>query len=236
MFRSSLFAFALASLAAMPLAALAQPHSEPRPTMALSGHGEVKARPDMAIVTIGAMTSGTTAREALDLNNKAMEAIMASLKSAGIEDRDIQTSGFSVAPRYNYNQSNEPPKVVGYDVMNNVTVMVRQLAGLGKILDTAVSQGSNTINGVSFTIADPEPLRDEARKLAFADARRKADIYAGAAKISLGDIVSLSEASGMQPPVPVYAKTMAAEASRDVPIAAGEQVISVDVNVVWALR
>lgn len=234
MFRSHLFAIALAGLAAMPLAATVA--AAPRTTMTLTGHGEVKVKPDMAIVTIGAMGSGTTAREALDLNNKAMQAIMALLKSAGIADKDIQTSGFSVAPRYNYNQTNEPPKIVGYDVTNNVTVMVRQLDGLGNILDTAVSQGSNTINGVSFTVANPEPLRDEARKLAFADARRKAEIYAGAAKILLGDIVSLNETAGVQPPVPVYAKTMAAEAAPSVPIAAGEQVISVDVNVVWAIR
>lgn len=234
MFRTSLFAIALAGLAAMPLAAPAA--AAPRTTMTLTGHGEVRVRPDMAIVTIGAMSSGSTAREALDLNSKAMAAVIASLKSAGIEDKDIQTSGFNVAPRYNYNQTNEPPKVVGYDVSNNVTVIVRQLDGLGKILDTAVSQGSNTINGVSFSVADPEPLRDEARKLAFADARRKAEVYAGAAKIALGDIVSLTEAANIQPPIPVYAKTMAAEAAAPVPIAAGEQVIAVDVNIVWAIR
>jgi uncharacterized protein YggE len=236
MFRTPLIALAFSMLVALPVAAAADDAKPDKATLAVSGHGEVRVKPDIAIVTIGALTSGATAREALDLNNKAMTAITASLKGAGIADKDMQTSGFMVAPRYNYGQSNEPPKVVGYDVTNNITVTVRKLDILGKVLDGAVSEGSNTINGVSFTVAEPEAPRDEARKLAVADARRKAELYAGAAQVTLGNVMSLSETSGYQPPVPVYERAVAADRSSTVPVAAGEQVVAVDVNIVWAIK
>ena len=239
MFRSPIFALALTALAALPVPAGAEEAKPEKATIVVGGHGEVRVTPDTAIVTIGAMTSGLTARKALDANNKAMAAIMASLKSAGIEDKDIQTSGFSVGPRYDYGQNNtgQPPKVVGYDVNNSVTVMVRKLDSLGKVLDTAVSEGSNVLNGVSFTLADPEPKRDDARKLAVADARRKAELYAAAASVALGNVITISEAGGYQPPIPVYAKTMAADGKEAaVPVAAGEQIVTADVNIVWAIK
>jgi hypothetical protein len=236
MSRIALLALSFAALAALPIPARADDAKPERATMMIGGHGEVRVKPDMAIVIVGAMTSGSTAREALDGNNRATTAIMTSLKSAGIEERDIQTSGFIVAPRYNYNQSGEPPKVVGYDVTNNLTVTVRKLEDLGKVLDSSVTEGSNVVNGVSLTVANPEPLRDEARKLAVADARRKAELYAAATSVVLGNVISLSEAGGYQPPVPVYAKTAAADAASAVPIAAGEQVVAVDVNIVWEIE
>ncbi len=149
-------------------------------TLSLSGHGEVRLAPDMAVVTVGAMSSAATAREALDANTKAMESIIASLTTAKIEMRDIQTSNFGVNPRYDYGQGgNQPPKVLGYDVSNNVNVTVRKLDTLGAVLDAVVSAGSNQINGVMFQLAKPGAATDEARKLAVADARHKANIYAG---------------------------------------------------------
>ena len=207
-------------------------------TISLTGHGEVRMAPDLAIVTVGVMSSAATARESLDANTKAMEGVMASLKAAGIEMRDIQTSNFMVNPRYDYGQNNsQPPKVVGYDVSNNVTVTLRKLESLGAVLDQVVSSGSNQINGVMFQVSKPEAPTDEARKLAVADAQRKAKVYTDAGGVALGQIVSLSEGGGYQPPVPVYAKTMRAEGmSADVPIAQGQQVIGVDVNIVWEIK
>ena len=193
--------------------------------------------PDLAVVTVGVMSSTATAREALDANTKAMEGVMASLTAAGIEARDIQTSNFSVNPRYDYGQNNaQPPKVIGYDVSNNVSVTVRKLDSLGAVLDQVVSSGSNQINGVAFQVSKPEAATDEARKLAVADALRKAQVYTAASGITLGQIISLSEGGGYQPPQPMF-KTMRAEAaSADVPIAQGEQVIAVDVNFTWEIK
>jgi uncharacterized protein YggE len=231
--------FGLAMLAAMPLTtpALAQEHDTNARTMTIVGHGEVKMAPDLAIITLGVMNSAATAREALDANNASMNSVMAALKTAGIAASDIQTSNFSIAPRYDYGQDNrQPPRVVAYDVSNTVTITVRKLEALGAVLDQTVSQGSNQINGIMFSVADPGPAQDAARKLAVADAQRKAKLFATAAGIGLGDILSLSEAIGYPPPVPTYRKTMQAEAASAVPIAQGEQTLTVDVNIVWEIE
>jgi uncharacterized protein len=207
-------------------------------SISLSGHGEVRMAPDMAVVTVGVLSSANTAREALDANTKSMEAIFAALKAAGIEAKDTQTSNFMVNPRYDYGQNNgQPPKMVGYDVSNNVTVTVRKLDGLGAVLDSVVTSGSNQINGVAFQVSKPEAATDEARKLAVAEAAAKAKLYTGAAGVSLGSIMSISEGGGYQPPPPVFARAkMAESAAADVPIAQGEQVIGMDVNIVWEIK
>jgi hypothetical protein len=236
MFKSLIAASAFTLAAAFLSPALAD-DDKPLRTISLSGHGEVRMAPDLAIVTVGVTSSAATAREALDANTKSMEGVMAALKGAAIELRDIQTSNFSVNPRYDYGQNNaQPPKVIGYDVSNNVTVTVRKLDSLGAVLDQVVSSGSNQINGVMFQVSKPETATDEARKLAVADAQRKAKVYADASGVALGPIMSLSEGGGYRPPVPVY-KTMRAEAvSADVPIAQGEQAIAVDVNITWEIK
>jgi uncharacterized protein len=207
-------------------------------SISLSGHGEVRMAPDMAVVTVGVLSSANTAREALDANTKSMEAIFASLKAAGIESKDTQTSNFMVNPRYDYGQNNgQPPKMVGYDVSNNVTVTVRKLDGLGAVLDSVVTSGSNQINGVAFQVSKPEAATDEARKLAVASALAKAKLYTEAAGVGLGPIITISEGGGYQPPPPVFARAKMVEgASADVPIAQGEQVIGMDVNIVWEIK
>ena len=206
--------------------------------ISLTGHGEVRAVPDLAVINMGVVSSAETARAALDANTKAMTELMANLKAANIEDKDIATSNFSVNPRLDYGQNGgQVPKLVGYDVNNTVTVIIRKIDGLGALLDKAVSSGSNQINGISFSVSNPDAAMDEARKLAVKDATHKAQIYAGAASINLGNIMSVSESSGVAEPQVMFsrAKAMAAD-SAPVPIAQGSQVISVDVNVSWEIK
>ena len=206
--------------------------------ISLTGHGEVRAVPDMAVINMGVVSSAETARAALDANTKAMTELMANLKAENIDDKDIATSNFSVNPRLDYGQNGgQVPKLVGYDVTNTVTVIIHKIGGLGALLDKAVSSGSNQINGISFSISNSDAAMDEARKLAVKDATHKAQIYAGAASINLGNIMSLSESSGMAEPQVMFsrAKAMAAD-SAPVPIAQGSQVISVDVNISWELK
>jgi uncharacterized protein YggE len=224
------------ALALVAPAAQAQMSTTPPWLVIVQGRGEVKAKPDMAIVSIGVVRQAQTAREALDANNAAMAAVLQSLKAQGFEDRDVQTSNFSVAPRYDYSREGMPPKMDGYEVSNQVTVTVRDLAKLGGVLDQGVSDGSNQIHGVAFAIAAPEPLADEARKLAVEDAVRKAKLYAEAAQVKLGPITRIEEQGGYRPPQP-YMKTMrmAAEASQ-APIAQGEQSIEIDVSISWEIR
>ena len=213
-------------------------------SMQITGHGEVTAAPDTAYVTSGVTSQGMTAKEALDLNNADMAKLIETLKAAGIESKDIQTTGFSVSPNYVYSDARDqngyqlPPKVVGYTVSNGVTVQVRDLTILGAVLDQAVTVGANQINGVSFAVEDPSELYDEARKLAFADARDKGELYAEAAGVELGAIALISEQINYAPPQPYMFKAEAAMAADRsfVPVEVGSLTFSIDVNVNWDLE
>ncbi|UYO00910.1 MAG: SIMPL domain-containing protein [Devosia sp.] len=226
-----------------PLALLATALPAYAGTISIEGRGEVRAAPDMATINSGVTTQGATAREALDANTAAMSELIAALKEAGIEARDIQTSGFSVNPNYVYSDARDdlgyslPPRINGYQVANTVTVVVRDLEDLGAILDRSVTVGANTVNGVSFSVADPAELLNEARKAAFADAREKAELYATAAGAELGELESISERqdfNGPQP-YPMYARAEMAQAA-DVPVEAGELTFAISVNVAWDLN
>jgi uncharacterized protein len=213
-------------------------------TISIEGHGEVTASPDTAFVSSGVTTQGATAREAMDLNTKAMAELIDTLKTSGIEARDIQTSGFSVNPNYVYSDERDangytlPPKINGYQVSNVVTVRVRALDTLGAILDKSVTVGANTINGVTFSVADPSKLYDQARKIAFADARAKAELYATVADSALDDLVSISETQNFGQPQPYMMRAMAdsAAASPQVPVEAGELSFAINVSVQWELE
>jgi uncharacterized protein YggE len=238
--------FALAfvlSLTAIPVFAQDAPPPPPgaRPAIfVLSGEGTISAPPDLAVLSSGVVTEAVTAREALDANTASMATLVASFKAAGIADKDIATSGFSVQPRYVYAQrkdgTQEPPRITGYEVRNSVTVKVRDLSALGGILDKAITEGSNQIDSLSFDIADKKKLLDEARKNALADARAKAELYAAAAGVKLGRLRELSEqhSAGYPPPRPMLRMEMKAQAA-DVPVERGEQEIAVNVTATWEI-
>ena len=224
-----MLALCLAPALAPPPAAAQQP--DRLRGLTLVGVGEVRARPDLAVVRVGVVSQDATARAALDKNNQAMRAVMAALQDEGIAERDMQTSQFTVQPRYRHDQAGEaPPRIDGYEVSNQLAVTVRDLDALGPVLDQAVSVGSNQILGVEFDLADPEPRRDEARRLAVEDAMRKANVYAEAAGVELGPIRSMTEQSRLDPPQPYQRMEMA---QSSVPIAEGEQVVAVQVTVTW---
>ncbi len=206
-------------------------------TMSIDGVGEVRARPDMATVLVGVVQQGGTAGEALNANTQAMNQILATLRSMKIAETDIQTSNFQISPRYDYGPNNQgPPKITGYEVSNQVAVVVRDLPKLGGLLDDIVRVGSNQISSVAFSLANPEQYEDEARVRAVADARHKAGVFAAASGVQLGAIQTIGESSTVMPPVPVYAKQMRAEAASPVPIAAGESVIQSRVTIVWEIK
>jgi uncharacterized protein YggE len=227
-------------LASLTLVALASP-AFAAGSMQLTGHGEVMAAPDTAYVNSGVTSQAETAKAALAANTTDMSKLIEALKAAGIDSKDIQTSGFSVNPNYVYpdqNSPNQPPKIVGYTVTNQVTIHVRDIAQLGTILDQSVQVGANTINGVTFAVDDPSDLYAQARKAAFADAKAKADLYAEAAGVGLGDIQIINEQqTNNQPPQPYLYKAtaMAADRSAPVPVEVGQLTFSIDVNVNWEI-
>lgn len=230
-----------AALLASPAFAQSTPHA-PQRTLSLTGQGEVKSAPDIAVISTGVVSEAKTAREALTLNNEAMASVLQTIEAAGVARKDIQTSSFSVQPKYKYakrtsNGDQEPPRITGYTVSNSVTVIARELAKLGPVLDAVVSSGVNQMNGLSFSIAEPEPLRNEARKMAVAEARTRAELYAEAAGVSLGKIMSISETGGHRPPQPEFRRAALQSAAADaVPIAQGQQSIQMQVNIVWEIE
>jgi hypothetical protein len=204
------------------------------------GQASVSAAPDMAMVQSGVVSDAATAGEAMTANTAAMSAVVARIKDAGIEGRDIQTSGFSVSPRYRRLKDGDDgdfrSEIVGYRVSNNVSVRVRDLANLGALLDAMVRDGANQIGGISFIVSDAETLKDKARKAAMADAVRKAELYAEAAGVKLGRVLSINEQDfgGPRPQMMMARADMAMEGA-PAPIEAGETSLQVRVNVTWEL-
>ena len=196
----------------------------------VSGEGSVRATPDFARVTLGVTTTGKDAREAMAANAKSANALVALIKSEGVSPADIQTSGMSISPIF----SNQPPAqagtptITGYSVSNNVTVTVRDISGLGALLDKAVAAGANAIYGIGFGENDPSALLDKARPLAVADARRKAEIYALAGGAKIGRLMELSEEPGARP-VAFAARAYAQGAAAPTPIEAGQDKLAVTI-------
>lgn len=205
--------------------------------MTLAGVGEVFIAPDMATISLGVSSLNEKASVAMQINSAAMNKIFAQLKKAGIEPRDIQTSQLSLNPRWERRASNnKPPRIIGYEALNTVTVRVRDLGIVGAILDVLTQTGANRINHISFGIQKPRPHKDEARRLAVADARIKAELYAQAAGVELGQVIRISENGGTTQPRPMARMEMASMAADAVPVAAGEMGLRATVTIVFALK
>lgn len=232
------FTLALISLLAFaPLQALPALAEEtpPKRTITISGKGTVKSAPDMVSVSAGVESQAPTAKDALAKNTAAMSRVIEALKSEGIDPKDIQTTNFSVSPRYDNRDDGKPPRLVGYSVYNSVVVTMHDTDKLGGVLDQLVSAGSNSIGGISFGIDKPDELQNEARKLAMADAIAKAKLYAEAAGAELGPVQTISEQGGYVPYYPA-APRMDAAAVKAVPIEPGTQSLNIEVQVTWELK
>ncbi|MDF0696860.1 SIMPL domain-containing protein [Rhizobium sp. MC63] len=233
----------MTALLALPMAAaapvLAQ-EAKPREVISVTGDGESSMAPDMAIVTLSVVKQAKTAREALDENNKAMKDVLDSLKSGGIAERDLQTSGFSIQPQYNYPQpvdgQQQQPQLIGYQTINAVTVRLRDLAKLGQVIDQSVTLGINQGGDIQFTNDKPEAALEEARKNAVTEAVKKAKTLSEAAGVKLGRIIEINENEPRPLPQPAYRATMMKEADAAVPVQGGETTYHVSVTVTFAIE
>ncbi len=228
----ALSALFLSAALALPVAAPALAQDAMPPMITVTGEGVVEATPDIATLMIGVTTQGATAAEALSANSAAMAAVLARLTTAGIEGRDLQTSNLSLGPDYSKFDSSSGGVPSTYIASNMLTVRVRALDTLGTVLDAAVADGANTLNGLTFGLADPDPVLNEARKEAVADARAKAELLAAAAGVKLGKIVSISEAGGMTDPVPMFRQEASAAG---VPVQGGELGLSANVTIFYEI-
>src|SRR5690348_5853413 len=188
-------------------------------TLAMTGHGEIRGVPDMAQVTTGVTTNAATAAQALAANSARMKAVFAALEKLGVPQKNVQTTNFFISPQYTNGDNNNPRRLTGYQVNNDVSVRLEDIAKVGSTMDALVMAGANQMNGISFSIREPAPLLEKARTQAIADARARAETYAKAAGVSLGSILSISE-SGNEPPRPMY-RMAAMAAPPPTPVAAG---------------
>ncbi len=243
---SSLATITLPGLILLPMAtsALSQEPEGPRPATAVrvSAVGQATAAPDTAIITFSVVRNAKTADEALGDNSSAMNAVMAALKSQGIEAADLQTTNFSISPQYRHSEPKdgviEPPQIVGYEVSNTLTAKVRDLPKVGTILDKVVKLGVNQGGQILFIKDDPEEILTEARKNAVNNAISKARTLAEAAGVKLGNVLEIAEGStAPMPPQPMARMAIAQGAPAGaVPIASGENTYSVTVNVTFSLN
>ena len=228
--RAALVAIGLV-LSAAP--ALAQTSDAFPPAISVTGEARISVAPDIAFVDAGVATDARTAREASEANNTTMTKVFAALKAANIDARDIQTSRLSLQPQYAPNRSGPSP-IAGYRASNRVTVRIHDVSKVASVIDTLVGSGANDIGNVAFEVSQASKLLDDAREKAVADARRKAEIYAKAAGVTLGAPLSISEGGAPQPMF--RAKAVAGMAAAPTPIAQGEETLSVSVSVTWAIR
>jgi uncharacterized protein YggE len=202
-------------------------------TISVSASGMVATEPDVATISAGVATEGDTAKDAIARNSAAMTKVIDGLKAAGIAPRDIQTTTLLDEPRYTQAKDGRPATIAGYRVVNQVRLTVRDIKRLGEVLDQAIALGANQVHGISFDVANAETVKDEARKQAMANAKRRAELYAGAAGVQLGQVLRISETLIEAEPNVFAARKFSGAAA---PIESGTRTLTVEVHVTYALR
>ncbi len=181
-----------------------------RDTITIQGEGRATAVPDIGQITVSVVTERANAADAMEENNKQAAQVAEALRKAGIEKQDMATSAYNVYPKYDWSDGKQT--LLGYEATQSLTVKIRNLDNAGNIIAVAGQNGANQVSGLSFTIDDPEVVRQEAREKALANALQKAQTLAKQTGVRLGKIVSFSETSSGAPvPYPVYYDKLAAE-------------------------
>jgi uncharacterized protein len=222
----------LAAVLTVPAYAQAPQPAESEARIVVSGEGSVSAAPDYAQISGGVVTKARTAGEASDANAKLMTAVIAALTNAGIARTDIQTAQFSLQPVYALPQPGGEQRLTGFSASNQLTIKVRALDKVGDTLDRLVAAGATDVGNISFQHSDLSKVLDQAREAAVADARRKAELYAHAAGLTLGPVAWISEDIGAAPPVfTTRARAAVAMAAAPTPILGGEDTLRIQITV-----
>jgi len=205
----------------------------------VSGEGKATGEPDIAMLSLGISTIRPTVAEAREQAAATMQSLIDSVKSNGVDEKDIQSSQLSIYPEYDYTE-NSGQKLIGYRLTNMVTIKVRNIDKTGDVLDDAVAAGGDLtqVQGISFTIDKPDALRDQAREAAVKDAKARAQRLADTAGVKLGNPISIVEGSVSSPMPNTLSRDYAlgAGAEAETPIEAGELDIDLTVQVVFAIE
>ncbi len=203
--------------------------------LTVSGHAELKVKPDIATLTVGVTTQAAHQSDAAQANAAKITAVLNALRGAGVADKDIQTEGYNVQPQYNYQAS--PALLTGYQVDNTVDVTVRDLGKAGAVVDAATQAGATNVSGLSFDLSDRTAAEQQALAQAVTEARAKAEAMAQAAGVTRGPLLSLSEGTPavVQPFVMARAMVAAAPAAPTTPIQSSQVTVTADVTAVYAI-
>ncbi len=205
-------------------------------TITAAGSGEVRAKPDIAFVTVGVDTQAEKADDAQQQNAARMAAVVDAIKKLGVSEADIQTSNINLQPVFDSQgrPNGGQGKIIGYRALNQVMVRVTDITKAGQVLDEAVKAGANVEGNIRFAIANDAELRQQALKKAVQDARSKADAIASALGVTISGVHSAGEGSVSVPVMKesfVPFQQSAAQAST--PIQPGEMIITAQVRVVY---
>ena len=205
----------------------------------VNGRGEVQAVPDIATLNLGVQAQAVTVAEAQAQAQKAMEKVMAALKSLGVADKDIQTTGYSIWQQTRWDQDKQVEVVIGYQVSNSIQAKVRDVEAAGAVLDAAVMAGGDNIrvNGIQFEVDDPSEYLEQARIKAVADAKAKAAQLASLTDVKLGKATYITEGYDVPVVYPTrYAMAESADMAGGTPVSAGETTIVATVQIVYEIQ
>ncbi len=225
--------FAATALAAMPAPAEVEVTSQ-GPVIALTVSESVATEPDIATVSAGVTTLARTAVDSLRQNSVQMNAVIDRLEALGIEGRDIQTSGVSLYPQYDYDQATQRQVFTGYRVSNRVSVKLRAIERTGQVLDELVSAGATDIGGIAWSVDDPAPAQAQARAAALRTARERALSMAQGAGYANIRLLEISESISSGEPMPMPVSTQAAR-DESVPVRPGQVETGISLSVTYEM-
>jgi uncharacterized protein YggE len=225
----------------MPAYAGAQGSQVDARSISVTGRGEAWGPPDQAQISAGVQTRAATVVEAAQENQAVIERIMEALEEQGIDEKDIQTANYSIWPEQDHAEPRGPRqmRITGYRVSNVVNVTVDDIEKVGEVLAAVTNAGANSIHGVHFSVEDTAALEQRARGVAMDDARARAASLAELADVELGEVLTISTSTGPGYPIPMMSRRgmEMADAAAPVPgISPGEQSVSVEIHVTFALR
>ncbi|MCX8008325.1 MAG: SIMPL domain-containing protein [Patescibacteria group bacterium] len=205
-------------------------------TFSVTGEGKAIVVPDIAVVTVGVQTQESTAKQAQSNLNTKINAVSEAVKRLGIDEKDIQTTNYSIYPIYDWKQNTQ--KITGYQASTTLVIKVRDLDKANTVLDTATEQGANTIGGITFDVSDRSKAEDEARQKAFQEAHKKAQRAAQIAGFRLGKVINYAENTN-QPIYPLpFARMQAAPEMQDAKtnVKPGSQEVVITVTISYEIQ
>jgi uncharacterized protein YggE len=234
LFLSAVLVLAITLAACGPSTINVQPQP-PQRTITVTGTGMVTLTPDIAYINIGVHSQDASASVALTDNNTKSQAVIDVIKAAGVADKDVQTTNFSIYPQQQYDNNG---KMIGilYVVENTVYVTVRDLTTMGSLLDATVRSGANTINSISFDLDDKTGALTQARSAAVTDARKQAGELTSATGVTLGNVQTISYYDSSAPITVQYARADMAAGGGSVPVQAGSMQITTTVTIVYEIK